>query len=580
MLRVSADWVREKLSAARAKLRCSASATACRSRRSSTPDVPGTGEAKHAGAADGRGRARAGRAARRTDPWPGCPASGRMVHDEPRPPSVRPLDGGGRSAVLGRGGACGRRPARPAVAADRARRPGRADRRAAHGGGAAAGLLGAGRAGPHAVAAVRGGRRRGVGRRRAGAARCCGCSRAGSGAGAALLLGLVVQVVARPGRAGRRTGRVRPTPSGRRSATLVLVAAFGAVGRWLLGGGRHATTWWPTCIRRARRQRRRRAGATGGSGDPPGVVVVQIDGLPHPVLMHGIMSGNLPTLSRWVRSGSHTASEWWARVPSTTPASQAGLLHGSNDGHPGLPLVREGPPGRLVVANRPADAALIEARLSDGRGLLADGGVSVSNLFSGDAGDEPHGDEPLGPARRPRAGRGLHPVLRQPVRLRPGAAAHRGEMVKELYQGRRQRLRGIEPRIRRRGSYVAAARADQRPAARPQRRAGRRAHGARGAGGVRGLRRLRRDRPPRRGAAPGVARRARRAGRGAGDAGARRGGGVAALPVRRPVRPRAEPGRDVPPAVRADPGGDGHRAGRPRTARRWPRPATSSRGGR
>ena len=39
----------------------------------------------------------------------------------------------------------------------------------------------------------------------------------------------------------------------------------------------------------------------------------------------------------------------------------------------------------MVVANHPADAALIESRLSDGRGLLADGGVSVYNVFSGDA---------------------------------------------------------------------------------------------------------------------------------------------------------------------------------------------------
>ena len=37
------------------------------------------------------------------------------------------------------------------------------------------------------------------------------------------------------------------------------------------------------------------------------------------------------------------------------------------------------------MANHPKDAAEIEQRLSDGRGLLADGGVSISNIFSGDA---------------------------------------------------------------------------------------------------------------------------------------------------------------------------------------------------
>ena len=41
--------------------------------------------------------------------------------------------------------------------------------------------------------------------------------------------------------------------------------------------------------------------------------------------------------------------------------------------------------GRVLVANRPDDAAIIESRASTGHGLLADDGVSISNLFTGDA---------------------------------------------------------------------------------------------------------------------------------------------------------------------------------------------------
>ena len=41
--------------------------------------------------------------------------------------------------------------------------------------------------------------------------------------------------------------------------------------------------------------------------------------------------------------------------------------------------------GRVLVANRPQDASIIEARASTGHGLLADDGVSISNLFTGDA---------------------------------------------------------------------------------------------------------------------------------------------------------------------------------------------------
>ena len=41
--------------------------------------------------------------------------------------------------------------------------------------------------------------------------------------------------------------------------------------------------------------------------------------------------------------------------------------------------------GKVFTSNHPRDAAEIEARQSDGHGLLADGGVSRSNVFSGDS---------------------------------------------------------------------------------------------------------------------------------------------------------------------------------------------------
>ena len=92
----------------------------------------------------------------------------------------------------------------------------------------------------------------------------------------------------------------------------------------------------------------------------------------------------MPTLARWVSSGSHRLEEWTVQLPCTTPASQQGILHGTCDRVPAFRWYdRE--LGRVLVANRPADAAVIEARASTGRGLLADDGVSVSNLFSGDA---------------------------------------------------------------------------------------------------------------------------------------------------------------------------------------------------
>lgn len=237
-------------------------------------------------------------------------------------------------------------------------------------------------------------------------------------------------------------------------ATLVIVAVVSAVTRWLLGIT-DSSYIVADLIRRGERRRRRTPAAGPARGSAPvGVVVVQVDGLPFPLLQHGVVSGVLPTLARWVRTGSHDAVRWWARVPSTTPASQAALLHGTNDGIPAFRWY-EKDTGRLMVANRPADAADLEVRLSDGRGLLADGGVSVSNIFSGDAPtafmtmSRITGRDGLGP------GRGYVRFFASPFVFPRALVRTLGEMVKELHQSRRQRLRGIEPRVRRHGAYVA-----------------------------------------------------------------------------------------------------------------------------
>ena len=200
-----------------------------------------------------------------------------------------------------------------------------------------------------------------------------------------------------------------------------------------------------------------RMGARGTheeKSDMPGVVFVQLDGVPAPLLESEIRSGNIPTISRWVRSGSHTWTEWTARVPSTTPVSQAGLLHGNNDGIPAFRWF-DRDMGRLLVANRPEDAAIIEARVGNGRGLLADDGVSISNLFSGDAATSlltmsglKQGKKGLGPSQSYAA------FFTHPAGILRAVIMTIGEMVKEVFQARRQVRRDVEPRIDRGGSYV------------------------------------------------------------------------------------------------------------------------------
>ena len=71
------------------------------------------------------------------------------------------------------------------------------------------------------------------------------------------------------------------------------------------------------------------------------------------------------------------------QLPCTTPASQQAILMGRRTAY----RRSAGTTGARPCPRRepPQDAAIIEARASTGHGLLADDGVSISNLFTGDA---------------------------------------------------------------------------------------------------------------------------------------------------------------------------------------------------
>ena len=184
--------------------------------------------------------------------------------------------------------------------------------------------------------------------------------------------------------------------------------------------------------------------------DAPGLVIVQFDGVGRALLRQAVVAGAVPTLSRWLRTGTHRSYGWHTGLPATTPAAQATLLHGDTRSIPSFRWY-EKEARRIVVANRAADARLIEDRISDGRGLLADGGVSVSNLFSGDA---PARFLTMSDARLPdRSARGLAAFAAASMGFLRTMVVVVGRMVLELYQARRQRRRDVRPRAPRGGIF-------------------------------------------------------------------------------------------------------------------------------
>ena len=185
----------------------------------------------------------------------------------------------------------------------------------------------------------------------------------------------------------------------------------------------------------------------------PGVVFVQIDGLSHPVLERAIERGDMPTLARWVGAGDATLDRWEPVLPTQTSASQAGILHGDNDEIPGFRWwEKDGQ--RLFVSNHPSDARDIMRRVSNGRGLLANG-ASIGNLLSGDA-PRSYLTASTVEWSEIRKSHVLDWFFISPFAYVRWFVLSVGEIVKEQVQAARERRSGIEPRGARGFAYALA----------------------------------------------------------------------------------------------------------------------------
>ncbi|MFI5894461.1 alkaline phosphatase family protein [Actinoplanes sp. NPDC051513] len=240
----------------------------------------------------------------------------------------------------------------------------------------------------------------------------------------------------------------------------IVAVVFAAIIDWMLDSGTD-DTFVKEAKRLMRGVRRRQARQAGGPfltlrrprpGNEPGLLMVQFDGLSEPVLRWAVRAGNLPNLGQWLRSGSHTMRGWHTGLPSTTPASQAGILHGATRQIPGFRWY-EKETGKLMVSSRPRDAASIEPRLSNGRGLLRDGGVSIGNVFGGDAAVNlltvSHAALPG------RSARGWAAFMASPYGFTRAIVLGVGDVFTELHQARLQRRRNLLPRVSRSGAFLA-----------------------------------------------------------------------------------------------------------------------------
>jgi putative membrane protein len=118
--------------------------------------------------------------------------------------------------------------------------------------------------------------------------------------------------------------------------------------------------------------------------DKPGILFLEIDGLSEHVFRKALQKNKMPTLKRWYDEGSHKILGWETDFTSQTGAIQSGILLGNNDN---IPAYRwwDRSLKRTIRSGNFWEASSLEKRLSNGEGLLANGGASRGNMFSGDA---------------------------------------------------------------------------------------------------------------------------------------------------------------------------------------------------
>jgi uncharacterized membrane protein YvlD (DUF360 family) len=196
----------------------------------------------------------------------------------------------------------------------------------------------------------------------------------------------------------------------------------------------------------------RRSYAATPKTSVPGVLFLEIDGLAEPILRQAIDQGDMPTLRRWLTDGTHRLLGWEPDLSAQTSASQAGILLGDNTDIPAFRWYDK-PAGKLMVTSKLATTSEVEHRLSTGQGLLAEGGASRWNIFSGDAPDCLCTYSAVGDKKRITS-RGYVAYFTNPYTFARTLALFVGDVIRERRQARAQVRRDDRPRIDRHFKYA------------------------------------------------------------------------------------------------------------------------------
>ena len=119
-------------------------------------------------------------------------------------------------------------------------------------------------------------------------------------------------------------------------------------------------------------------------GERRAFIIIEIDGLAYDYLRQAMRAGHMPYLSRSIMSRNFRLIRWRCGLPSTTPASQAGILYGNNWDIPGFRWYDK-VSGESIMCKLPRAVRAVQEQVAAGRAGLLRGGSSYTNMFDGDA---------------------------------------------------------------------------------------------------------------------------------------------------------------------------------------------------
>ncbi|MEK6775939.1 MAG: alkaline phosphatase family protein [bacterium] len=115
-----------------------------------------------------------------------------------------------------------------------------------------------------------------------------------------------------------------------------------------------------------------------------GFIIIQIDGLPHQILIKALSEGYMPFMKNTLASGRFRLSRYHCGIPGSTPSAQSGIMYGDNEEIPGFRWLNK-ENDILVSFKNPMSASMIESGIASKRRGILKNGSSYVNLLSGGA---------------------------------------------------------------------------------------------------------------------------------------------------------------------------------------------------